>query len=111
MKNLDELEGNTTTKYISCMCEDKCHLIVFEADQWPEEEYPWLSISYQLNHFLPWHKRIIHAFRYVFGLKNHERSWDSTLLTSKSVKDIQDILEVHYKHVNKHKANMSNGAT
>lgn len=46
-----------------CDCHDPFHLVVFDYD--PEDET--LLIYQQLNHHLPWWKRLYAAYLYVTG--------------------------------------------
>lgn len=65
------------TEFFDCACHSKEHLIAFEYV--PDDNL--LSTHISLNHYLPWYKRIVVAFKYVFSIKRNGHSdWNVWLL-------------------------------
>lgn len=83
-------------KFLECSCKDNSHLVVVKCDTW-ETDMPEVYISYQLNTYLPWYKRIVHAIRYVFGRRNDGSSWDTTILTDQGVQDLEAVIKDYKK--------------
>lgn len=84
-------------KFLECQCKDSSHLVVVRCDIF-ENEMPEIYIGYQLNHYLPWHKRVIHAIKYVIGITNKGSSWDTVILTDQGVQDLQTVIKEYNKN-------------
>jgi len=83
----DEL--NLVSGYIQCECHMPNHSFLLSLDK----EDASLSLSVQLNHFLPWYKRIWVAVQYIFGRKpGVYYDWDSVILKDEGIKVISDLV-------------------
>jgi len=86
-----------TRQLIECKCSDVGHLVVLERTEWEGEE-PNLYLYLQLNHYLPFYKRVWNAIKYIFGTIDHQCHWSGTLITDESAKNLQTLLEKQIKH-------------
>ena len=74
-------------KYVECLCESPDHVIRISYDEYD----CWVEV--QLNFYLPWHKRVWNAIRYIFNVgPKWGGHWDATLLDSKKAREVCDIL-------------------
>lgn len=87
---------NNEVKFLECVCKDNSHLVVIKCETW-DNNSPEIHIGYQLNSYLPWYKRIVHAVRYVFGKRNDESAWDTTILTEDGIQELEIVLKEYKK--------------
>lgn len=52
-----------------------------------------LSLHVQMNHFLPWYKRLVRAILYVFAKDAKWSHWSETLISHKDAIRLKKILE------------------
>lgn len=77
---------------VFCNCSGLDHNVVFDYD----EQYGELIIHAQLNHYLPWYKRIPLAIRYIFGYDTHRCHYIETVLLKggNEIQKIKDLLNM-----------------
>jgi hypothetical protein len=73
-----------------CDCGDLTHVIRFYKYVWTPELDVEYGIEFLLNHYLPWHKRIIPAIKYLFG--SPWVGYDSIMLQEADREKIIDVL-------------------
>lgn len=66
--------------YLECSCHTPEHLLKIYVDQWDLLE-PSLVILSQLNHLMPWYKRVWYGLKYIFNSKGVYGHWEETLLS------------------------------
>lgn len=57
-------------EYFTCCCSDFDHTLRFVLDLDEDSEHPWPTIytEIQINHYLPWYKRIWLGIKFIFGV-------------------------------------------
>jgi hypothetical protein len=72
-----------------CNCSSLEHHLIFHFD--PElGSNDLMFVNMNLNHYLPWYKRILRAVGYVFGRKSRYGDYDEVVLTREQVERIRD---------------------
>lgn len=75
--------------YLGCSCGNpSCCLMV-----WHDPEDHEVSINAQLNHYLPWYKRLGHGLRYIFGLTPVRCHYVEILMDASDISSLGDELE------------------
>lgn len=77
-----------TQHYFDCQCSDFNHVFRFVFDE--KDGDMWLEV--QLNHWLPWHKRVWQAIRYLFAKRQAYGHFDTTMLREEDVARLQALL-------------------
>lgn len=77
------------THYLECACDSDEHTLRFTLDKDDGE----IFTSVYLNHWLPWHKRVWLAVRYVFGYRCKYGHWDCTIINREGAKKLRAILD------------------
>ena len=77
---------NRTVFFCDCMMPE--HNFIVETDPYDKE----IRVSVNLNHYLPFYKRIIPAIRYIFGPK-YVLGYDEVLLCEKDRDELVDLLK------------------
>jgi hypothetical protein len=67
--------NNPNQVIVECACNNPEHVLAFTLDTKEAE----LIIEKRFMHYLPWHKRILKAIRYIFGY-NPEFMFDCTII-------------------------------
>lgn len=80
-------------EYIECACGSSEHFVRIMNE--PELTYPHLYVSLQLHPFYGFWKRVLLAFRYIFGLSNRFGFWTDAMLTGDEVLKLKNICESH----------------
>lgn len=75
--------------YFECQCSDYEHVFRFALD--PKDGEVWLDVN--LNHCLPWYKRVWIALRYVFKKTEAYGHYDITMLRDDDYKRLHDLLD------------------
>lgn len=76
--------------FIECECLDPSHLMYIQYDSYYDE----IIINNQMNHYLPWYKRIYVAIKFIFKLKNKYNShWDCTMINEEKRLKLKEFLE------------------
>lgn len=82
--------------HLECNCGSQVDHFV-RVSKWPKSEIEGdvdlFYVHSQLNHYLPWYKRIPLAFRYLFGIDNTFCHYIETLLTVDQVKELATWLD------------------
>jgi hypothetical protein len=82
-------------EYFECACDDAEHVIrvTRESALFPLGGYPWptVYVQVQMGRFLPLHRRIWVAIRFVFGAQDCH--WADTILTDGNVERLRDLLD------------------
>lgn len=89
--------------HLQCACHYPDHVVRVTLDT--HEDPPELSITPMLNSHLPWWKRLLVAFRYLFNIKVSGSHWgsyhfDTVLLTEEGVHALSTML-VHRRILQK----------
>jgi hypothetical protein len=92
----------TRQEFFVCSCGAWQDHIVVEYDRTnlknfsEEEGEPFylddLSLHVQMNHFLPWYKRLARAVLYVFAKDAKWYHWSETMLTKEDAARLRDVL-------------------
>ena len=91
---------------IMCECGDFDHQVVLE--RWKETNQ--LVLSFRLNDYLPWHKRLFLFLKYVFLGKSTKSPWSEVVLSTEDVAKMNKLIYEKYiidcvkERVNKRKA-------
>lgn len=75
--------------YVECMCTDLGHTVRFSFD--PSDGELWLDVH--LHRWQPWYKRIVMAFRYVFGFAPSHGHYDTTIIDLGDATRIRDLMD------------------
>ena len=65
--------------HFDCACGNMSHAVRFYADHDPD--YREFGIEIMLNHYLPWHKRLIAGVKYIFGWTSKFSHYDAWILS------------------------------
>jgi hypothetical protein len=81
-------------EFFDCSCSDNNHLLRIDIYEWGNENPVEvdLCISTQLNHYLPFWKRISMAFKYVLG-KSAGEWYSTTLVNKEDVERLKSIIQ------------------
>ena len=87
---------------IDCSCNDPAHMMVFNID-FERHTSPLgetildkeSTISYQLNTHLPWYKRIVVAFKYLFNIADRRSAWHDVFLDDNGIKELKKTIRVY----------------
>jgi hypothetical protein len=77
---------------LKCECGDKSHIAVVEFDcsgGW----YDSLTVGLGMNHYLPWYKRLVIGFKYVFGMDNTFQQYVEVVCDKESVQQLSEWIE------------------
>jgi hypothetical protein len=74
--------------YFECQCSDFNHIFRFVFD--PEDGEMWLEVH--LNHYKPWYKRLVIAFRYFFKRVEAYGHYDVTMIREEDLNKLQNLL-------------------
>lgn len=92
------------TEYFQCACHsiDCLWAINLQIDKYrpgTKEEYfeKDLYVFMQLNHWMPWYKRLYHGIRYILGMKPLKYSWGETVFQEKDIDRLLALLN-EYKN-------------
>ena len=66
-------------EYFGCSCAQFDHLLVVESRKY-EDGLSELAVYKSMSHYLPWYKRLYHAFRYIFGMKPTRYHFEETII-------------------------------
>jgi len=75
------------TEYFECQCSSPDHILRFVYDEDND-----LYIDVQLRS-LGFFKRLLYAFRYLFGIKHKDGAWDCTIIKNEDVPRMINFLE------------------
>lgn len=99
----DEVEVEkefTKHEEFKCSCGNWQDYIVAEYDRMDFGEkhgdnrlHDSLYFYTQMNHYLPWYKRLVNAVRYVVGYESKWIHWSETLLSHKDAIRLKELLE------------------
>lgn len=81
-------ENDLRTTYFECQCRSPEHTIRF----WYDAREVELSTEVQLNHYLPWWKRVLAAVKYVFGISTYPH-FDSFIMKSDDVERLMKLCQ------------------
>ena len=91
---------NDRCEYFECECHIPNHLMKVEILEWKAEVADpndlQLTISGQLNHYLPFHERVWLGLKYMFGHGNGEW-YGTTLYSHKDALRLQSVIEDYLK--------------
>lgn len=76
-------------EYFECQCSDFNHVFRFVLDE--KDGEAWLEVN--INHYLPWYKRVWEAVRYVFGLRPAYGHYDITMLREEDYVRLHALLD------------------
>lgn len=86
------MKDRSETHYFECMCRAPYHLIRIDIEDWDDKFTPDLIIYNQLSTYLSWWKRILVAFKYVFGIERQNCDYSDTVLDEKKATELRDML-------------------
>lgn len=86
MNILQNLKENRKAFY--CECSHPFHQLVLDKDSDGS-----LVISYQLNHYLPWYKRLINAIYYVLGWDRDKLDYNEIWLNTDEQKELVKFID------------------
>lgn len=75
--------------YFECQCASFNHIFKIVHDQ--KDNSVWLETH--LNHYLPWYKRVVAAFRFIFKMKSCYDHFDSTMLCPKDMESLTYLVD------------------
>jgi hypothetical protein len=88
-------------EYFLCDCGSREHLMVAEIIDWTSPDLPKeyeLMFSLQLNHYLPWYKRVWFGIKYIFGIKL--QTWyDVVLIQKKDAELLKDLVDDYLRRI------------
>ena len=80
---------NAHTEIEVCNCHNLEHHLIFHFD--PDDNYnEFMYVNMNLNHYLPWYKRIGLAIKYIFGYKCQYGHYNEVVLDRKQVEHVRD---------------------
>ncbi len=81
--------------YIQCDCYSHEHLLVVELGDFSSEDRPdhMLSFGIQMNHYLPWWKRVWVAIRYIAGAESIFGHWDSVIVPERKAAELKRLID------------------
>jgi len=80
--------------YVDCDCLSSDHVVRFTYDDGDEKYEPYFSIEHQLTRDYGFWRRIIVAFRYIFGVSNN---WECAMLNVESAEKIRQLIDTFRK--------------
>lgn len=88
--------GYWKRRIIECDCHEPFHQVILDFDQEEQE----VMIYTQMKNYLPWYKRLIAAFKYVFLLDTTRIDYVEALVSSKAeLESIRDFFDHASKNV------------
>ena len=81
--------------YIQCACHSIEHLLVASIEDFSTKKHPKDIMFYfdiQLNHYLPWYKRVFLAIKYAFGFKSSIGHWDNIIIFPEDAVELKNLL-------------------
>jgi hypothetical protein len=82
-------------KVLDCACYSLEHMVVFS---YHKSENDFVYLSFPLNNYLPWYKRVSIGLRYIFGLQTQDNHFDTSVLDAKEVASLTDFLTKFQNH-------------
>jgi len=82
-------------KYIECNCETAEHTIRFTND--PDITYPAIYVTFQLNPYVTFWKRLWFGIKYICGIRCLWGHWDEAVLSGKQIEELQKLCDEHLK--------------
>ncbi len=94
------------TYFFDCACYSPEHIVRFNldpgylsSDKDPYGMPPELYSSIQLNHTLPWYKRVVIAFNYMLGRQPPSYGhWDCWLLKDQDIDKLDELVKEYQMH-------------
>lgn len=86
--NIDE-----TTSIIICECKSSEHQIIIHKDDDFENNHKLIYLSPHLYTYKNFFKRVIVAFKYIFGYKSKYGAWDSIIVSKENYQPLKDAVE------------------
>ena len=74
--------------YVECRCGTIEHTLRFILDKQEKEVYS----EIQLNHYMPWYKRILPGIKYIFGSKFHGTNWDCWVMDETNIEQFKQMI-------------------
>ena len=85
--------------YIECDCCSMDHILKFTIEDWDGDNKPILTASLFLNNsYRSFWKRMVLAFKYLFGISHKNYEYVDIILNDKSVQKLETIIE-EYKQM------------
>jgi hypothetical protein len=88
----NEYITNRHPHYIECECGDFAHIIRFTIDDDYTCESP-ITLETRMSHFLPWYRRIVLAFRYIFKLDTTAIQYGETIIPPETFPKLRALLD------------------
>lgn len=82
------------TCYLECECGNFSHTFRLTHDYIDNS----ICLEVNLNHYLPWYKRVVAAVRYIFKMNRSHEHYDVTLLTSQSMEDLAYLADDYFSY-------------
>lgn len=76
--------------YLECECSDTGCMGRIYRDNDPE--WDTVSINVQLNPYLPWYRRVVEAFKYVFNMQGQKCHWGDILIPANRRQEVADFI-------------------
>jgi hypothetical protein len=80
---------------VICDCGDIEHNAVLTATDYGDEDGTFLYLHVKMDD-IPWHKRVVQAFKYVFGM-NRDYDYVDIVMNKDNTQKLIDFLEKHKK--------------
>ena len=85
--------------YFDCQCDNFDHVIRFTYDRNPPE----IIVEVRMNDWLPWWKRFIVAFKYLFKMTRKTGfDYDCTLLKKNDLPKLENMIEQLFEDEKEH---------
>lgn len=81
-------------KYFDCSCMSPEHTVRFVVmldNEVPERSD--LNLEIQLNHYLPWYRRIVPAIKFLFGWRDLQNEYDTVVFKREDVVRLKEFLQ------------------
>jgi hypothetical protein len=78
--------------YIECECSLAEHILRISVDDMFDYEAP-LIVEMRLSHFMPWYRRIVLAFKYIFKMDTKLCQYEETIIPQSSFPKLRDIID------------------
>ena len=82
----------TKSYYLECVCSSAEHLATFAFDVEQSNNEPLMYVQLQLAG-VPFLKRVVNAFKYIFGYECRYGHWDEVVLNPSKVRELKQFLD------------------
>jgi hypothetical protein len=82
------------THYFECQCSDYNHVFRFCHDLSDNS----VMLEVNINHYLPWYKRVLEAIRYVFKMDRVHGHFDVTIMRPEDMNNLALLVDDYFNY-------------